>query len=444
MASLKSLYIIDWRQYGDFSAVGQLTKKIFSQLPNEYNVFQLKTNWNSLKLTFLSINNNVERIVKWDIFPDAALQEVKANNGEKVFYLRLSPNIAALELSIKLRVSNPDAALIVHYMDKPDLSEFSASKKHYVEVMYRYLIKNSNIFLTINSTSVDALKLNYGRTPLVLGNFVSTTNQLISQQYKNQTINLDIKNKERFIIKYFGSIDKKMNASAITAFASCISKYPSVDFLIYTNSGLWGELKDIVDKTENIMVKTSGLSEDDYIKEMAQSDFLLLPYNTDKWSTSFLGHSFSNKLVDYIESGSEILAFGPKTIPTLNFCFTKKLGTYLSCNKELLQFFENLCNGDKKRNTNLINDEVSEFIELGKSSVSKFMLDIEEVHLDMPSELKNLASAKLLCEKNKAIHLGFLIKRKILDNKTGQQSLSASIAGNILKKYGYSGFDYEI
>jgi hypothetical protein len=435
MAEIDNLILLDWRSFGDFSAVGQLTKKIFSKVDGQ-DIYSIQTDFNGPKSKISKVEDGeTKAIVNWKMFQDAVVKEVKLIRGSKALYVRLSPSKSTLELAVKLKLAIDGLKVIVHYMDKPFLEEYSISMRRYILNLYSFLIKNSDLFLTINESSIKELSNSYFVSPEVLGNFVDletfTINKETTRTFRNN----------KYVATYFGSLDKKMNYVGVLDFCRAIACNKNVTLNIWTNSGLWGPLKELVESNFNINCGESKFSETEYKNKLTNSDFLVLPYNPDISSSEFLQHSFSNKLVDYIEAGTQVLVYGPASIPTIEFCISNEFGCYFSSKEELNAFFSD---SQKLKNANEVNysESLLKFVSKSNYYVDKFLESITKMSANDGLNFSHLPEP--CSEEFIKSQLNFLIRRKFLDVMTEKQSLSASISAHMLKKCNYKGFDFEI
>ncbi|HCE1501080.1 TPA: hypothetical protein NGR36_000226 [Vibrio parahaemolyticus] len=432
MAEKTSVVVVDWRNYGDFSAVGQLTKKIFSQIEQlEITTVQVI---DGIKCNLHKVNNSneIKRVVDWSLYHDAVIHWVKKNKIENI-YIRLSPHLATLEFACKLILACENLRVITHFMDTPHLKEMPKSKVKYIESLYKFLIGRSENVMTIHDSSVRWIEDKYSVNPQVLGNFI---NGDLFTRHKVGNSSGKIR------VSYFGSVDKKMNALSLYQFSKSIENIEWLEFNIWSNSGMWGDLKEVVDRSNNIKYMASSLSEEEYSNEICKSDYLLLPYNSDEESIEFLKYSYSNKFIDYLENGGRVIAFGSEDIPTIHECKANRLGVVVSSVDEL----ERLVLSKKTFMAAISHiydgDYISRIEKLSfdkKNNLDKFKKLILAPGVEINK--KTTSSYAGLCLESE---LGFFIKRKFWDKEHNKQSLSASISSYRLKKYNYNGYNYEV
>jgi len=438
MVEKSNIVLVDWRKYGDFSAVGQLTKKIFSEV-KQVDVYpiQVLDDFQKCRLFKKQKNGEAKEIVSWPIFQDSALNEIKKIQPVAI-YVRLSPHKPTLEFSCKLAVVFPSVPLIVHFMDTPHLTGLRPSTAKYILSMYQFLMKKAERVYTIHDSSISWIKEQYHKSPYVLSNFVKYSKAI-------DPIETLVK-KNKIQISYFGSVDKKMNALALGTFAKEVADLDWVEFSVWSNSGVWGDLKEASEAYDNITVRKSNLSESEFQEQMGKADFLLLPYNMDEDSVEFLKHSFSNKLIDYIESGRRILCLGSFKIPTVKECDDYKLALVISSDKELSNVFSSRKNLNKlclEQYSMNFESNIEALALSKKAALTSFINYIENItSTDTTDSLNNKLGKLEYPHTNK--YLSSLIRRKFFDAQINRQSLFATISANLLKKKGYKGFDYEI
>ncbi|MEZ0153476.1 MAG: glycosyltransferase [Candidatus Reddybacter sp.] len=435
MAEKRSIVTVDWRRYGDFSAVGQLTKKIFSEVDN-LDVYPIQV-LDQEKCRFFRKKDNasIEELVDWPIYQDAAINLIR-NKPVACFYVRLSPHKSTLEFACKLACVFGNVPLVVHFMDTPHLGEMRESTSRYIMAMYNFLMARADRVYTIHDSSVQWVENTYKRRAYVLGNFIKDSSFNKSKKGCARRIN----------VSYFGSIDLKMNAAALISFARLVSKLDWAELSIWSNSGVWGELKDLNEKKDNINVKDSHMSDEEYSKNIQQADYLLLPYNIDDSSVEFLKYSYSNKFIDYVEGRGKVICFGSPEIPSVRECIESRVGIVVTSLDQLEAIFSSIeslsiassefygANFENKRNE--IKEKKYIFINEFKQYLSS---------LEVPGS--GLGERKVISNNNAndiSKNLEFLIKRKFFDKVTHKQSLAATISACMLKSRGYRGFDYEV
>jgi glycosyltransferase involved in cell wall biosynthesis len=443
-----NIVTLDWRKFGDNSAVGKLTEKIFSAGKGiAVHSIQCLNDGVSCRVYTRLVNGSMQDFFRQRVAHDAVLHHIrKLDPG--ALYIRLSPHTGVLELACKLVVTLPHVPLIVHYMDKPNFKGIAPTRAAYLAELYRFLALRADSVYTIHESSLAWLQEEYGRDARVLANFIA---EEPCRQYDMREL------QERPIrIYYFGSIDPKMNAEAIASFCRIISNVPWISFSIWSNNlnwsdtQTWGKIQSVIEASSNIEITKSNLDNTTYKAKLAEADLLLLPYNLDEESRSFLKHSFSNKFVDYLEVGGVILCLGSRDIPTVQSCYESGLSLVFENEADLESAF-----ASKEvflgRLAALNLDQYAERIRPLKEAQSKHL----QAFFD---DIKSQSAARPLSPAaghEESLHgwsgdgiqeqqLSFLIRRKFYDKANGQQSLSATLMAKIIKAKGYQGFDYEV
>ena len=336
-----SIVLIDWREYGDLSAVGQLTKKLFDHALSDYNLYSLKVNFNNYNLDILEIKDAEIKLLAKNKPHSFSLNWIKKINPSYV-YIRLSPCISKLELAVKIMISFPNIKYLSHYMDKPKLKGKRFSQSKYIEMLYKTIFKYSEITYLIHESieSKEVISLHAKKT-YVLGNFTQSESDE-KESFNLAPIKEKLMNKSNIKIVYFGSIDEEMNKQAlydlIGAIESDINDLMRIKFDLYSSAVKKGTISY---QSKNIRIMGSSLSDDEYHERLQEADILFIGYNTSSFSTDFLQDSFSNKLVDYVRSGKPILFYGDKTIPTAKAIEQYNLGICVNTKKDLLSILSN-------------------------------------------------------------------------------------------------------
>lgn len=425
---------LDWRRYGDFSAVGQLTKKIFSfDVRAEVFPVQCLDDGRSCHL-FRAEDGGLADLVGRKVLHDAAINRIRQLEPD-VIYVRLSIHLGTLELACKLAVALPGVPLVIHYMDKPSLADLSPTRAAYILQIYRFLVKRAAQVCTIHSSSVPWIAEEYGREARVLANFIA------GERPGRQDIADWARRPVR--IHYFGSIDRKMNAGALAEVCRVVADSDWAQLAIWSNSGIWGDVKEISEASPNITVARSDLDDDAFRARLAEADLLLLPYNMDEASLAFLRHSYSNKFIDYLEAGGVILCLGSDEIPTVQACRDSGLALVFGTSQDLAAAFASrsaFLDRVQALDLSRYDEKVQALKAAQHTSLTAFFDGLAALKPAPAAPVPDWPAGDGLRTRQ----LGYLIRRKFLDAETGTQSLSASLTGNLLRARGYRGFDYEI
>lgn len=431
---------LDWRKYGDYSAVGQLTKKIFSE-KNEFAIYSVQCleKQSLCNMFHCSPDGTIARVFDEEIFHDA-LQNYIRSLDPNIFYVRLSPHKGVLELAIKLKVAFKHIPMIVHYMDKPSFKEMPAATRIYLTEMYRFLVRRAQSIYVIHEKNRDWIRAEFGRDAKILANFI--------KEVPNRKYNMLELDSRAIKIAYFGSIDRKMNADSIALFCRVVSNIPWVQFSIYSNSGTISEIDHVCQVSNNITFSDSSLSEASYQASLREADLLLLPYNIDAESCKFLKHSFSNKFVDYLEVGGMILCFGSRQTPTVQSCLESGLAVVFETEDQLRRAFSSKSNLLSHLSTLKLGEQIPRVRNLIASQRQRVLDFYDEIRILAPSTRRYALAEHqqdFLWGEHSIKQLNFLIRRRYYDYYScSQQSLSVTLMSQLLKRKGYAGFDFEM
>ena len=360
---------VDWRSYGDYSAVGQLTKKIFSCGP-DLAVHSIQIDENNAAATIRDECNPSTGAIVIALDNVESLDECVAKITPDYIYVRLSPNLAVLEFAARLARRN-EYRLITHYMDAPASFDLTPSDVLNLERLYRHVISSSSYTCVIHESVVEEFHQRYGVVPEVVGNFFDDAPRLRRYLCSSAT--------GVVTIRYFGGIDYKMNASALYEFCSVIGKIPWASFEIYSNSGINKEMRGILNEFNNIKVLPSNLDEAAYQMALSGADVLMLAYNWDAKSVDYLKHSFSNKILDYISTGVPIIAVGPMGIPSIDLFICLDLGLVASSRSDIEGLMSDKACFIHQLNTKTQEsyDRLIDFARSRKANLDKFLSKLE-------------------------------------------------------------------
>lgn len=430
---------VDWRKYGDFSAVGQLTRKIFSS-QNDFSIYPVKCYENEPDCEiFRCSSNNVAFPLHGEAIRHDAAQNFIRMLRPDMIYVRLSPHRGVLEFATKLKVAFPEIPMLLHYMDKPSFKGMPTASAIYLSELYGFLVRRAESVYVIHESNREWIRSKFGRESKVLSNFI--------QKLPNRPMLCKDLECRAIKISYFGSIDSKMNSDSIILFCKIISKLPWVQFTIHSNSGVTSSIRNLANSSQNIILRESNLTEWEYDDSLRRSDLLLLPYNFDAESQQFLMHSFSNKFVDYLEVGGIILCIGSKQTPTVQCCFESELALVVENEEQLKKVFSSRtaflrCLSALKLEKYV--PQVETLMAAQLQRINDFHREIRSLAVSGLWNLQGSSRSWAYSEQNIS-QLSFLIRRRFFDQYAGgKQSLSVTLMSQLLKRKGYSGFDYEM
>lgn len=129
--------------------------------------------------------------------------------------------------------------------------------------------------------------------------------------------------KTSVIIRYAGSLAPDMAKESVTKVAQTVSRLAergvAVRFEGRTQSHWMEDYGATLNAMNAVSFKTSRLSEAAYRRWLCEADILLVAYNFDEATRTYLKYSFANKVPETMAAGAAILAYGPEELETITY-----------------------------------------------------------------------------------------------------------------------------
>lgn len=129
------------------------------------------------------------------------------------------------------------------------------------------------------------------------------------------------KRKKRVIIRYAGSLAPDMTRQSVVDVARTISRLAlrgePVRFEGLTHSHWMRECGETLNAMHAVSFRASNLSEVAYKRWLSNADILLIAYNFDEATRTYIKYSFPNKLPEVMAAGAAIIAYGPEDLEAM-------------------------------------------------------------------------------------------------------------------------------
>lgn len=316
------LLVIDSTRTGGLSATGQLKKNLLRDWPEE-TFMQL----HAPKLGYYPLACTLEDHNSDPVFTteDGLLDKIAAFNPEVLYYRPLLDQHSLLHLlMLKILKRNP-VPMVTHIMDDwparlAAKEPFFASK---VEHELRSLFRVSYKALSISEQMSEAFEKRYGTC------FEAISNGVDPDLYDN--LNPVVQNgsgpRDQVVLRYCGALAKNMNFQSVIDIAQAVDSLQDqlpLKFEVYTMP-LWRRSFEEAVKGYRGVFIFDAVPEQDYPRLLAGADILVLAYNYDPLSLTYIQYSMPNKLPEYLASGSPILAVGPPGLPGIDYLTSRQL-----------------------------------------------------------------------------------------------------------------------
>jgi FkbM family methyltransferase len=125
------------------------------------------------------------------------------------------------------------------------------------------------------------------------------------------------------VVKYAGSLAPDTTKDSVADVAKAISRLAQQGLPVRlegrTQSTWMNETGKTLNALDAVTFDASDLDETAYRQWLAEADILLVAYNFDAATRTYLKYSFANKLPETMAAGAAILAYGPGDLETLNY-----------------------------------------------------------------------------------------------------------------------------
>ncbi|MGB3492755.1 MAG: FkbM family methyltransferase [Elainellaceae cyanobacterium] len=328
------ILLIDMTRMGEKSATGQVKQVWFGEWPQPAllqvfvaapNVFGIQT-----KVGAAILGTGERRLTR----ADEVLEVCDRFQPDVIYYRPVAeqPFLHDFACRVIQRLNVPVVAHIVD--DWPErLRQQNPERYAELDVSLRWLFHRATTCLSICDAMSEAFAERYGREFVAIANCVEPADWLAadaavrSASHENTARNA-AEDGDRpftirpFTIRYVGSLAEDMTLDSIKDVAQAMADLQgerSVQLEIYTRQ-LWKEkVDDIFAHIPGVKVFLSGVSQADYRALLVGADALLIGYNFDLRSISYVRYSMANKLPECLASATPVLAYGPPEVATIAY-----------------------------------------------------------------------------------------------------------------------------
>ncbi len=311
------ILILDTTPIGHQSATGKIKETFFSEFSSE-RILQF-----ALKIDDIFDTKNPHKFLS----VSEAIKKALDFNADLILFRPTGDNYPFFSFCLTV-IQTTGLPLITWIMD--DWLKHISFKGDYSALRYEKLMgwvfERSDCCLAISDAMAQSYKKRYGREFLYLANAIDF--EKWSPVVKVQ----GTKNKP-FIIRYIGATTQNMNFDSILRFAEAVDGLDcnlNVRFEIWTQAFWADSLKTPLSHFSNVKLKVGFVSNEAYREALQTADCLLLAYNFDDLSTSYIGLSMANKLPEILASEIPLLVHGPKSVATVAYCDTLDCTTIVS------------------------------------------------------------------------------------------------------------------
>lgn len=303
------LVVIDLTNIGGLSATGQVKKAFFRAWPASR--FLLASYAGSSRQ--MCLNSLDGKTVHPPAPPDVLLSRIKEFDPDVVYY-RAVDNMVVHAFAAKT-VADMAKPLVIHIMDDwPErLKKTSPVEFASYDTTLRSLFAQSQANLSIGETMSQAFEQRYGTPFQAFANAVDPAAFPPKRRVRMPG--------NQFIIRYTGALADDMTLDSVKDIAEAVEALPEelrVYLHIFTREPWLKSARSAFANYRSIRVLQQVPSED-YYALLQESDALIIAYNFDDRSRTYIGFSIANKMPEYLASGTPIIAYGPKDVATIDY-----------------------------------------------------------------------------------------------------------------------------
>ncbi|MDA9711253.1 FkbM family methyltransferase [Luminiphilus sp.] len=312
--------VIDLTSFDGISATGRVKEAFFATWPiKRLKVLSLGDRSRGL----YNISNKCGAVEE-EVSLEGLLKQAASFAPDIIYYRAVEDRLihaAALALIDKL-----GTPYVIHIMDDwpRRLSNKNPEEFKKIDGQLRGLFHDAAECLSISDEMSEVFSARYGRE------FTAFANAIDPASFPPKTCPTAADSV--FQIVYCGALASDMTAKSIYKFAETIESLPSdlnVKLKIYTREPWLSEARNaclFYSKVEiEEQVPAAG-----YYETLQKANALLLAYNFDEASKSYIGLSLANKLPEYLASGTPIIAYGPAELPTIACLLQDNCGLVLT------------------------------------------------------------------------------------------------------------------
>ena len=309
------LLVVDLTNMGGPAATSRIKDSFFGGWPEEKFRIVCVAGGARKHLVFCTKNGEV---VASETGKDELMKAVVEYRSEVLYYRAVDDRLLH-EFAARLTTSQVPP-FVVHMMDdwparlcrnKPE--EFS-----YFDKTLRSMFHSASARLSIGQKMSDAFRERYTLA------FKPFANAIDPACFPPRATQHDPS--QPFVIRYAGALAEDMTFDSVSDVAEAIealSMQISIRLEIYTRPPWKAPAQQRFAGMKSVSV-LEQVSAQEYNLLLQGADALLLAYNFDDTSQSYIGYSMANKLPEYLASGTPVIAYGPADSATI--AYVRELG----------------------------------------------------------------------------------------------------------------------
>jgi len=307
------LLLIDHTRIGDGSATGEIKANLFHEWPPD-RIMQLHAVGDEL-FSVMAAEPNTLIYSNMEIASNFEFWKMAATFNPDVILYRPTPNPEPFHTFVMQFLKSTDIPLALWIMDDWPTALATSAPDVFQQLApdWRDLLKRSACRLSISEPMSKAFEARYNTEFLAIANGVDSSHWPPAKS--DPTSN--------FCVRYAGSLAENMTLDTLRLIAKAIENLAlsgrKVRFEIKTRP-LWRDAARLYFENFNhTSFHTDDLTPSKYRSWLSGGDAVIIAYNFDKQSKSYVQYSMANKLPECLACGAPLLAVGPKDIATLSY-----------------------------------------------------------------------------------------------------------------------------
>lgn len=311
------LLMVDSTPVGHCSATGQLKETFLGGWPESRFLQIWETGGRSSSLRLIRLGQSIAESQAAQPSLDEMVAAIRLFDPEVIYF---RPIESELLFDFVDRVRREFARpLVVHMMDDwPERLRLTDPVRFLrLDQALRRLLDTASLRLSICQAMSDAYHKRYGGDWLPLANGADPSEFPARDPESRPAVSAAAP----FVIRYMGALADDMTYSSVRDVANVVSAlsadYP-VRFEVHTMDWCRAKAESDIGQLPAVVV-TNLVETSAYRRCLCEADALLIAYNFDAKSLSYIGLSLANKLPECLASGTPVLAYGPLEAATIRY-----------------------------------------------------------------------------------------------------------------------------
>ncbi|WAL58970.1 FkbM family methyltransferase [Thermocoleostomius sinensis] len=299
--------IIDMTRIGDYSATGQMKQSIFGLHPAECLLQVYMVGERQFGLYSPASDSAIKQYQDCDQLLADCIQF-----APDVIYYRPVAERPLLHTFAVAAIAKLSIPTVIHIVDDwPERLRLQTPSRYVqLDQSLRRLLNDAFACLSICEAMSIAYRERYGVDFIAIANCIKPEDWLPT----NTQISKKFSRVQPFTIRYVGSLADDMTCQSILDVAEVIAALQteySINFEIYTTNYWKQKAINTFSNLPGVSIHEAAFSTVAYRQLLITADALLIAYNFDPDSVTYVRYSMANKFPECLASGNPVLVYGP-------------------------------------------------------------------------------------------------------------------------------------